>query len=142
MRPDNAVEQDSNVKVDPTNVLDYNVLQRHANLIIDMNHVRASTFASHVRTWRQYQDELLSANSKDYLDHQSYRSIVQMGPGIIGYVFQEYVDEPGGWWHELLHEIVHGRTSGAGTFFKDRLYAEWKAWFEEGRQLEEAPKGR
>lgn len=42
----------------------------------------------------------------------------------------EYYNDQSGWWHELLHKLVHGKTSGAGIFFKPVLFAEWKVWFE------------
>ena len=137
---DNALEKDGGLKIDPKNILDHNVLQRHANLIVDMNHQRHEEFASKLGQWKDHQDNLLSGNSKDYLDHDSYKSMVQMGPGVIGHVMHNYADDQAGWWHEMLHEIVHGQPSGTRTFYKDRLYADWKKWFENGQPHEEAPK--
>ena len=136
----NALEKDEGVKIDPSNVLDHHVLQRQANLIVNMNHERAATLASKVNEWKEYQDTLLSGNSKDYLDHDSYRSMVQMGPGVMGHVMHHYADDPSGWWSEMLHEMAHGNKSGTRTFYKDRLFADWQKWFEKGQPLEEAPK--
>lgn len=42
----------------------------------------------------------------------------------------EYYNDRGGWWHELLHELVHGQVSGAGVFFKSVVFDSWKDWFE------------
>lgn len=53
-----------------------------------------------------------------------------MGPSIIAHVMLEYYDDQSGWWHELLHELVHGRVSGADVMFKDVLFEEWKDWFD------------
>ena len=141
MTIDNALEKDEGVKVDPNNVLDHNVLQRHANLILDMNHQRNEAFTSKAAEWQEHQEQnALSANSTDYVSGDAYKSMVQMGPSVIGHVMDKYANEPDGWWHEMLHEIVHGKPSGAGTFFKDRLYADWKTWFENGQPHDAAPK--
>jgi hypothetical protein len=41
----------------------------------------------------------------------------------------EYYNDHVGWWHELLHELVHGQVSGAGLFFKGVLFESWRDWF-------------
>lgn len=138
---DNALEKDAGVKVDPSNIFDHNVLQRHANLIVDMNHDRNEAFAANVAQWQDHQDKnSLSANSKDYVSGDAYKALVNMGPGVIGHVMDRYEREQDGWWHELLHEIVHGKPSGQGTFYKKRLFDDWKGWFESGKAHDEAPK--
>lgn len=138
---DNALEQDEEAKVDPENLLDHNVVQRHANLIVDMNHARATAFAAKADAWAQHQeDNSLSANSSDYVSGDAYQSMVKMGPSVIGHAMEKYAKEPSGWWHEMLHEILHGRKAGQGTFFKDRLHQDWKKWFEDGLSHNEAPR--
>lgn len=130
------------MKVDPSNILDHNILQRHANLILEMNHHRNVAFAASAAQWQDHQDEnSLSANSADYVSGDAYQNLVKMGPGVIGHILSKYGSEQDGWWHELLHEIVHGLPSGKRTFFKERLLEEWKEWFETGKAHAEAPKG-
>ena len=142
-RPDNALEQDEEAKVDPANLLDHNVVQRHANLIVDINHARATAFSANANAWAQHQDDnSLSANSATYVSGDAYQSLVSMGPSVIGHALEKYAKEPSGWWHELLHEIVHGYKAGPGTFFKDRLKRDWKDWFEMGLPNEAAPRMR
>ena len=141
MTIDNSLEKDEGVKVNPENIMDYHWLQRHAQLILEMNHQRNLTFASTVARWREYQQEnQLSSNSAHYTSGNAYASLVQMGQGIIGNVMDQYANEQDGWWHEMLHEIVHGRRSGAHQFSKHLLYADWKEWFEGGEPLDAAPK--
>lgn len=136
----NALEQDEEAKVDPENVLDHNVVQRHANIIVDINHTRATAFAAKADAWAQHQeDNSLSANSADYVSGDAYHSMVAMGPSVIGHALEKYAKEPSGWWHEMLHEIVHGQKGGPGSFFKDRLHRDWKNWFENGLPHEAAP---
>lgn len=54
-----------------------------------------------------------------------------MGKPIIPLIMDRYAQEKGGWWHELLFEIVHGRKSGATTFKKASLYENWSNWFQD-----------
>lgn len=63
-----------------------------------------------------------------------------MGSSIIAQVMLEYYNDKHGWWHELLHQLVHGQVSGAGVFFKDILFEEWKDWFEH-KDHKDAPEG-
>lgn len=44
----------------------------------------------------------------------------------------DYSRDRGGWWFQLLHEIVHGRKLGAYCYQKSFLYAECVRWFNEG----------
>jgi len=141
MTIDNSLEKDEGVKVNPENIMDYHWLQRHAHLILEMNHQRNLTFASTVARWREHQQEnRFSSNSADYTSGDAYDSLVQMGQGIIGNVMDQYANKQDGWWHEMLHEIVHGRRSGAYQFSKHLFYADWKEWFESGEPLDAAPK--
>ncbi|KAH8900764.1 hypothetical protein GQ53DRAFT_815623 [Thozetella sp. PMI_491] len=137
----NALEKDIGVKVDPESVLDYLTLQRHANLVVEMNHQRNKTVDEHVVSWQAHQDKhAFSALSTDYVSGEGYENLIGMGEGIIGHVMAKYAAEPDGWWHELIHHIVHGSKAGPGTFFKERLFQEWKVWFENEPHAE-APKG-
>lgn len=78
----------------------------------------------------------VSSHSDDYLNHQSYDSLVQMGRPIIPLVMEKYASDQAGWWHELLFEIEIGRRSGADIFSKDDLFEKWKAIYEEGTTWE------
>lgn len=64
---------------------------------------------------------------------------MDLGPSIIANVMAEYAADQDGWWHELLHELVHGERGG-GTFFKAHMYERWRDWFEKGDH-NQAPKG-
>jgi hypothetical protein len=37
-------------------------------------------------------------------------------------VVVEYAQDVGGWRHEMMYELVHGKKSGANTFDKKALY--------------------
>jgi hypothetical protein len=135
-----VLEKDEGVKVDPSNILDYAVMQRHANLLVDMNHQRNVAFEDRVVAWKDKQQRnRLSSSSSAYVSGEAYESLVELGEGIIANVMIEYVKEPGGWWHVLLHRIIHGETV-RGSFVKDQLYNDWKEWFEQ-KPYTEAPMG-
>ena len=65
--------------------------------------------------------------------------MVKMGPSVIGHVMEKYANDRNGWWHEMLHEIVHGEKDGPGPLFKNSLFQDWKNWFEMGLPYGEAP---
>lgn len=91
--------------------------------------------------WAELRDQRQNYSSSfHFCDGEGYWALVAMGPSIIAQVMLEYYDDQFGWWHELLHELVHGRVSGAGVFFKDVLFEEWKDWFEH-KNHQDAPQG-
>lgn len=142
IRLDNALDKAVEATVDPANVLDHAALRRHANLIVDMNQQRTVAFNSKAALWDDHQEEnSFSSNSEDYAAGSAYNSMVKMGPSVIGHAMNAYAHDPHGWWHEMLHEIVHGQKSGDGNYYKQKLHQSWKSWFESGAPHEEAPKG-
>ncbi|KUI60876.1 hypothetical protein VP1G_08083 [Cytospora mali] len=146
----NALERDTKYKVDPGDIANFKVLQRQANLIdpeeqsaliIDLNHERTLKFDRLATAWAEQQREHIGANNSSAytVDCDAYWELVDLGPSIIANAMIEYAAAQDGWWHELLHEIVHGERGG-GTFFKPQLYEAWKDWFE-NKDYDQAPKG-
>jgi hypothetical protein len=39
-------------------------------------------------------------------------------------VMVEYSQDVGGWWHDLMYELVHGRKSGVNASDKKTLFEE------------------
>lgn len=94
-----------------------------------------------VKEWKDHQEAVhFSSHSEDHIDSEAFSTIVAMGQSVIGHAMEAYSKEPDGWWHEALHQIVHGEPSGSNTFFKDKLFGDWKKWFESGKAAEDAPK--
>lgn len=75
-----------------------------------------------------------------FCEGEGYWALAAMGSSIIAQVMLEYYNDRHGWGHELLHELVHGRVSGACVFFKPVLFEQWKDWFEH-REHKDAPEG-
>ncbi|KAK8118163.1 uncharacterized protein PG998_006444 [Apiospora kogelbergensis] len=48
-----------------------------------------------------------------YTSGDEYFDLLDMGPGIIAHLMVEYYHNRGGFYYQLLHEIVHGRKMGA-----------------------------
>ncbi|KUI66154.1 hypothetical protein VM1G_01883 [Cytospora mali] len=135
----NTLERDTKYKVDSGDIANFKVLQRPANLIvdanykqdpeeqsamiIDLNHERTLKFDRLVTAWVEQQRAHIGANnlSAYTVDCDAYWELVDLGPSIIANAMIEYAAEQDDWWHELLHEIVHGERGG-GTFFKPQLY--------------------
>jgi hypothetical protein len=115
-------------------------MQRHASLLIDMNHQRNEAAKSLFTAWAIHEEENnLSSFSHVFTSGEAYDGLVELGGIIIGHIMNDYAKEQDGWHHELLHHIVHGHKGTSGIFFKDRLYVHWKDWFEH-KPHSQAPK--
>ncbi|MCJ1396346.1 hypothetical protein MMC18_009236 [Xylographa bjoerkii] len=120
-------------KVDPKDVLNYYVLTNQAAWIVKHYASVITAFESNTDKWQAHQEtKMASSNSNDYLSHESYAALVHMGNEIVPLVMDKYAHDQHGWWHQLLHEIVNGKASGASTFNAPELYKHWTQWFEGG----------
>lgn len=91
--------------------------------------------------WAEFRVERQNYSSSGlFCEGEGYWALTTLGSSIIAQVMLEYYDDKHGWWHELLHELVHGRRSGAPVFFKPALFEEWKDWFER-KEHKDAPEG-
>jgi len=136
------LEKDPELRVMPEKILPSDGFHLHANLIVQLNHKRNKRFDTQVVAWKQHREEnRFSSNSSSYVSGDAYESLVEMGTSVIPNIMVVYATEQGGWWHELLHEIAFGRRAGTRTFFKPKLYASWKAWFNSGEPLNAAARG-
>jgi hypothetical protein len=129
---DNKLQTDSRKKVPPTDIANYYYLDAQAKKIIQLYGSHITAFEEHVYVWKTHQSNVgFSSKSSAYTTHPSYDAIVAMGKNqVIPLIMAKYAVDQGGWWHELLHEVVHGRKSGASTFDMPELYKQWKEWFE------------
>jgi hypothetical protein len=129
---DNALQKDPKKKVSPTDIANYYYLNAQAKNIIALYGATVAEFDEQVDAWKDHQNRVqLSSNSRDYIQHSSYDAIVAMGKDhAVPLIMARYKEDQNGWWHEVLHEIVHERKSGANEFDKPKLYKEWKEWYE------------
>ncbi|KAL1858309.1 hypothetical protein Daus18300_009927 [Diaporthe australafricana] len=134
----NKLETDLCYKLDPQDILNSKLA---AADIINMNLTRNTDVQDALDRWAELRVQRQNYSSSfHFCDGEGYWALTDMGSSIIAQAMVEYYDDKHGWWHELLHELVHGRVSGAGVFFKDALFEEWKDWFEH-RDHNDAPEG-
>jgi len=106
-----------------------------------MNLTRNTDVQDALDRWAEFRVQRQNYSSSfHFCEGEGYWALTTMGSSIIAQIMLEYYDDKYGWWHELLHELVHGRVSGAGVFFKDVLFEEWKNWFEH-KDHKDAPEG-
>lgn len=116
-------------------------MQLAARDIINMSFDRSTDLKDALDAWAEFRVQRQNYSSSfHFTEGEGYWGLVDLGPSIIAPVMLEYYNDQGGWWHELLHELVHGQVSGAGVFFKSVLFESWKDWFEH-KNHEDAPKG-
>lgn len=119
--------------VNPADPINYNVLQRQANLIIDMNHDRNELVHSRIHAWKEHcMRNSIDGNSGMYTQGKEYDDLLELGRSIIAHLMLAYSETSTGFWYELLHEIVHGvgKKTGFQRILFLQLYAEWNEWFQ------------
>lgn len=109
--------------------------------IVDMHSERSVQVKNALIAWAEFRFQRQHYQSSfHFTEGEAYWTLVDIGRGIIAPMMLEYYNDIGGWWHELLHELVHGKKSEAQIFFKPVLFAEWKDWFEH-KDHKDAPEG-
>lgn len=111
----------------------YAELKATAALILERNLARNKAFDDHVALWREHLEETAhSSSAAEKTEGDGYWNLVDEGTGIVLRLMLEYYEDPYGWWHELLHEVVHGEKSLSHIFYISDLFEQWKAWLETG----------
>lgn len=120
-------------------------LEAMATLILDKSLERNQQVDTNVALWRAFQAQphiALSNTSWAAFQCEGYMTLAEtFGPGIIPRLMLEYYQDQAGWWHELMHEVLHGETSKSPVFFRPRIFEEWREWFER-KEWKDVPKGR
>jgi hypothetical protein len=68
-----------------------------------------------------------------------YMDLIDLGMGIVPHAMLAYYDDMGGWWDELLCELLTGHKSGAWVFLRPDIHKRWIDWFENKEGEAEAP---
>lgn len=118
------------------------VLQRQANLIVDLSYRRTRHFNSYVEGWKKHC--VISGASSiraHYAIGQDYRNLVELGPGVVAETMLEYKKDKSGWWFALLQEVVHGVETEFTDLDRPGLYLAWSNWLEK-EEHDKAPNFR
>lgn len=128
--------------VDPADVINSMVLQRQANLIVDMNYDRNKLAQARIEAWKAHCTRShIHSTSAMYTECEEYDKLLELDGSIIAHLMLAYGRDQTGFWWELLHEIVHGfgKKTGLWTIDFKQQYAEWSKWFK-GMKHSEAPR--
>lgn len=140
---DNKIERNPNFKGDPRDTLDYNTLQRQANLIVDMNYERYNNIDRAVANWKESLKKYynLDSNVPNLADDEAYKSLVEHGEGAIAHVMLEWKtnteEQASRLWETVIKRIVSGETTGVTESGAQGL-AKWSDWYE-NKSCEDMP---
>lgn len=120
-------------------------MQQAARDVITFNYERNTDLQEAVKSWAELKEERQNYSSSfQFTDGEAYWSLIRMGPSIAAQMMLEYYNDQSGWWHELLHELIHGHThsqaQATACYFKSVLFESWKDWFEH-KNYSDAPYG-
>lgn len=108
-------------------------LRSCADQVVQLNYNRHLIFRKYVGAWRTHCDENhRQSSSSAFTICEEYDDLLEMGTSIIAPLMVEYYSDWAGYWWELLHEIIHGRKTGAKAYRKGELYIACEDWFNQG----------
>lgn len=137
---DNALEFDTYYSVKRDRPLaSHEELQRESTQLVELNYQRNKIVEERITAWRRHHEKnQVHSNSIIYTECEEYSNLLEMGPSIIPQIMLIYKEDWGGFWHELLYEIIHGHKMGAWSYQKGYLIDMWCQFFEE-REWNEVP---
>lgn len=116
-------------------------LQRYSGQIVELSFHLNKVYRERVTIWKEYCEANLARLSRGICcSGDEYWDLLEVGPAFIPHLMVEYSRDRGGFWYELIHELVHGRTTEAVTMFeRDKWFDIWRT-FLNGMEYEQAPK--
>lgn len=117
------------------------VLQQYATQIVELSFQRNKVYEDLVEKWKEHCAEFILCLSRAVCcAGDEYWNLLEVGPAFIPHLMVEYSHDRGGYWYELIHEIIHGRTTEAHAIFeRDKWFDVWRE-FLNGGEYEQAPK--
>lgn len=115
-------------------------LLRCGSQIVELNHQRNTIFKERAEAWKEQNlENMVQSTSIVFTLCDEYFDLLEMGSSIIAHVMVEYYYDQGGWWYDLLHEIIHGHKMGGYMIQKPVLFEKCSQFFNEGEH-DQAPK--
>ncbi|OAR03637.1 hypothetical protein LLEC1_00913 [Akanthomyces lecanii] len=133
----NALVKDPDYRGIPDDdLLSRESLQSYAMQIVELSFLRNKVYEELVTAWKEHCAEFKLLLSRAVCcAGDEYWDLLEVGPAFIPHLMVE-----GGYWYELIHEIVHGRTTNAYAIFeRDKWFDVWRE-FLNGVEYEQAPK--
>jgi len=126
------------MKVNPENINDSYILQRHANLLIDLNGNQNLVFDKHTKAWRDHIAAVAtSSKSGDKIDTDDFDALVDMGKRIIPNIMVSYASDKDAWWYMLIDKIFVRQTPQIVK--KPEQYNKWETWYSNGANATKLP---
>ncbi|KAM3454444.1 hypothetical protein MY5147_006202 [Beauveria neobassiana] len=116
-------------------------LQRYSGQIVELSVQLNKVYEERVKLWKEYCETYQAALCRNICCcGDKYWDLLEVGPAFIPQLMVEYAGDRGGYWYELIHEIVHGRTTEAHAIFdRPKWFDCWRA-FLNGVEYKHAPK--
>lgn len=116
-------------------------MQRYSSHIVELSYQLNTVYMERVDLWKGHcRRNERSSSTGGYCSSEEYWDLVEVGPAFIPHLMVDYSHDRGGFWYELLHEIVHGHTMGAYMLFdRDEYFHVWRE-FLNGGEYDQAPK--
>lgn len=125
-------------------MLDYCTLQRHANLLVDMNYDRYSNIEEALKDFKASMQQKyynLDNSLTDCADDNAYKRLTEFGEGAIVHIMIEWKtnsnEQANRIWEILINEIVYNRRPG-DLGFRLGCWEDWNNWFE-NNDYDDAP---
>ncbi|KAJ3494762.1 hypothetical protein NLG97_g3870 [Lecanicillium saksenae] len=127
--------------VSDDNLTSKEALQRYSSQIVELSFQPNKVYEDRVKMWKAYCERNRARSSSSVCcSDEEYWDLLEVGPAFIPHLMIEYSRNRGGFWYELLHEIVHGRTTGAVVIFERKKWFDVWRTFMNGMEYEDAPK--
>ena len=129
---DNELERVEEYRVNLGEALpEISLYKTRATEIVELNYQRQKLYDELMHIWKEdYLEQKLTASVHTLCVGEEYEGIIALGPSIIGSVLLEYTADRGGWWYEMLHHLIHGRTMQAHAIFgRSKLLDQWSDFF-------------
>lgn len=139
--PDNALETDPEYRVSTEKVTgSKDGLIQQCGQIIELNYKRNKIYDERVKIWRDHCEAHAVVLSQSICcEVEVYFDLLEVGPSFYAPIMVEYAHDRGGYWYELLHELVHGHGLRARELFRRSSLFEIAREFLNGGEWDKAP---
>ncbi|KAJ4388179.1 hypothetical protein N0V93_008786 [Gnomoniopsis smithogilvyi] len=130
----NKIERNPRYKADPRDLLEYNTLQRQANLIVDMIYERYNSINEAVKTWKNSMQKYynLDSDEKDFANDEAYNNLIEFGKGAIAHVMLEWKtntnEQANRLWEVVIDKIVNSEDTGVSNS-GSLSWEKWSDWY-------------
>lgn len=140
--PVNALETDAKYRGRPDEPLDSKeALIRQCGQIVELNYERNKVYDERMKLWKEHCEIYRVVLSHAYCcEVPEYWDLLEVGPSFFAPIMIEYAHDRGGYYYELLHELVHGHGLNAQELFRRSSLFDICREFLNGGEWDRVPK--